>query len=329
MERMFDRIEEYNAYLKDNYYNTNRGYGESDVSFNVKMHDLWVDSDWVQEHLIERGITGDDFTKVIEEFNDTRLEGIYSHYLESTAESFIEEIAEKSSPYYYLLDADVVGFYGRNGGHLCLGKQSYFQVDLADGETGYYPIWIWNQKEDTYWTFSKETLVKDFMEYYEITNQKELMKSLRDDMKKGDLANYYKIAIENQELFEQLEAQIQSFKETAKANLKQQVIYEIEQFINEEFGIELIIAAAEKGDYSKLNTIVEIKNAYVLTNLKAKVPLKAVKQILKTLKKGSDVIGQSIGNFTINDTVRGMNDIYVKIGCHVFSLNQTLKQIPV
>lgn len=328
MQGMFERIDEYNAYLHDNRYYEGYGHGDKQLSFDVKLHSVYLDSSDVEGHIKTLELNEEDKQMVLDEFDDKRIGGMFDHFCVDNAESFKENIDQKESPYYLLLDSKKIGFYGRSGGHLCLGRISEFEIDF-DGETGHYPIWDWSRTDGAYWSFQKETLVQDFMEYYEVTNQKELMKCLRNDIGKGDLADYYKTAINNQKLLEQLEEEIKLFKQNAKKYLIEQLTSEVDEFIENEFGIEVAIEKAEKGDYSGLNTIVNIQNSYALTNLNAKVPLNAVKAVLKAMQHGKNVINQKIGAFTINRVVTRLNDTYVKIGCHLFSLNQTLKQIPV
>jgi len=321
--KMIERIEEYNSFLNDNRY-YERGCN-AQLSFNVKMYNLSINTDEVEKHIDTLGITGERREQIIEEFNEGRLEGIYSHFLENQGTCFIEDVEQKESPYYNFFNAKDIGFYGRSGGHLCLGDISSFELEIGDTEVNNYPIWDWSREAGSYWSFNKDisVLIEEFKQSFGVTTQREVYNQLKEDATKGDLKSYYDAAIKNQATIEMLETDISEFKKNANKYLLEELHYEIDNFIENEYGIEIAIEKAETGDYSQIDTIKEVTETDVLTNRNAKVPVLKAKTMLAAIIQGVDVIGQKIGGFTINKIEKREHDIYIKIGCHLFSLNKT------
>lgn len=323
LEGMLNTIEEYNNYLQDNKYYEGYGRSNAQLSFNAKIYAYASYSD-VQNYINTLGLNEEQQAEVLEEFNDDRLNGMFYHFLEDSQNSFREDLDNKENPYYYFLDKKDIGFYGRGGGHLCLGSIDNFTLEVGDTEVGNYPIWNWDRTNGSYYTFNSETLIQDFKEYFGVTTQKEIYDAIQEDIKNGDIGYYYKKAIENKNLLEKLESEITEFKANAKEYLIEHLNNEIDMFIENQFGIDLAIEKAEKGDYSSIDNIKTIENSYLVTNRNAKAPLNEVKNVIKLLIKGYDIQNKKIGAFTINKIVKKEKDTYIKIGCHLFSLNQTL-----
>lgn len=330
--RMIERIEQYNNYLNDNRYYEGHGCYNKQLSFDVKMHNAYFPTDVVEDYLTSQNITGDRREQILEEFDDKRLDGIYYHYIEDQQNGFRNDVTEwDEHPLHKWIDIKDVGFYGRGGGHLCLGRMESFELEIGDTEVGDYPVWNWSNNSGMYWSFNKpiEELINAFKEHFNVSSQKEVYKQLVEDSRRGDLKSYYDTAVENQAKLEKLEKQITEFKKNAKKYLLEFLYSEIENFIAEEYGIEMAIEQAEAGDYSKLDTIKDITDAYLITNRNAKVPLKEVRSVLKAILTGYDVVGRTIGHFTINSVDKRKHDTYVKVGCHLFSLSQTESKLAI
>jgi hypothetical protein len=323
LEGMLKKIEEYNAYLDENKYYEGYGRSNSQLSFNVKIHSYISESN-VEDYIKTLQLDEERTSEILEEFNDERLNGMFYHFLEDNQQSFIEDLDNKENPYYYLLNKKDIGFYGISGGHLCLGSIDNFTLEISDTEVGHYPIWQYDRTNGSYYTFNSETLIQDFKEHFGVTTQKEVYDAIQYDIKKGDIGSYYEKAIENKKLLEKLEIEIADFKENSNKYLIEHLNNEIDMFVESQFGIDMAIQKAEQGDYSNIDNIKTIENSYLVTNRNAKVPLNEVKNIIQLLMKGYDIQNKKIGAFTINKIVKKEKDTYIKIGCHLFSLNQTL-----
>ena len=206
---------------------------------------------------------------------------------------------------------------------MCLGKVDSFTKEIDDTEAGNYPIWEYKSGQGTFivWKDTDE-LIKDFKEHFKLSTQKEVYELLKEDSEKGDIKYYYDQAVENLKAFEQLEIDIRDFKDNAKKYLIEELQYEIDTFIEDEYSVEIAIEKAETGDYSKIDSIQKIEGDELITNRNAKVPLQKAKDLLKAIVNGCNVIGQKVGHYTVNCVDKRTNDTYVKIGCHLFSVKQ-------
>lgn len=332
IDQMIKRIEEYNEYLNDNKYYEGYGHFNCQLSFDVKLHSLWLSTSDVEEYIKPLNLTEEQVESVMKEFNEQRLEGIYYHFLEDCRQAFIDDLEEcEENPLYGLVEARDISFYGRQGGHMCLGRLSEFELEIGDTEIGNFPIWEWTDKTGLYWSLNKDTdeLITKFKEYFEVTTQKELYRELQEVITKGDLRDYYAKAIENQEQLERFEEYIKKYKADAKGHFKSHFENEINNFLEDEQGIDVAIRLAESGDYSRIDKIKEITEKDILTERNARVPLHQAKKVMQMILTGKNVIDMKIGHFVVNRVEKYTNDTYIKIGCHLFSLNQTRPLIPV
>lgn len=323
--RMIERIEEYNAYLNDNKYYEGYGCFNRQLSFDVKIHNAWLSDTDVEDYIKPLNLSEDRRQLVLDEFNEERLNSLFQHWLSDNAEQFKEDVNQKESPYYHLIDHKDIGFYGRGGGHLCLGRMESFELEVGDTEVGNYPVWHYESKIGSYWSFNQkevDEMIEDFKQSFGVTTMKEVYKQLVEDSRRGDLDNYYKKAVENQKLLEKLESDIKRFKKNASKYLKEFLQNEIENFIDGEFSVEMAIEKAEAGDYSQIDSFKEITSESILTNRNARVPTKDARIALTAITSGHGSVGIKIGNFILNRISVYPKDTYVKVGCHLFSLNQ-------
>lgn len=323
--RMIETIEQYNNYLNDNRYYEGYGCSNKQLSFNVKTHNAYLPTDAVEDYFTAQNITGERKEQILEEFDDARLEGISYHFIEDQQEGFRNDVTEwYKHPLYDWVDVKDISFYGRSGGHLCLGKMENFEIELSDTEVGNYPIWDWSKDAGSYWSFNKpiEELINAFKESFGVTSQKEVYKQLVEDSRRGDLKDYYDTAVKNQKKLEKLEKQIAEFKTNAKKYLIEFFHNEIDKFIENEYGIEIAIEKAETGDYSKIDGFKQITAESILTTQNAKVPTRDAIIALKAITTDHGTVGIKIGHFIVNRILVYPKDTYVKVGCHLFSLNQ-------
>jgi len=208
---------------------------------------------------------------------------------------------------------------------MCLGRIGEFEIELSDTGINQWPIYRYTYKEGYQWVFKEDVneQIAEFMEELDFTNMKDLYKELVWATTKGDLKDCYDRAVKNQALLEQLEADIEAFKNGAKKMLTDAIEYEVRQFIDEEYGIDLAIEKAEAGDRACLDTILMVSTNYLRTSRNAVVPKVEALHMLEEIDKGTNIEGQHIGPYTVNRLVRKPDDIYVKIGCHLFSVAQT------
>lgn len=324
---MIGRITEYNAYLNDNTYYANRGAKQ--LSFDVKFYAYLTETE------VEKCIKGLRLSKkrtaqVMDEFNEDRLSGVYYHFISDNQELFTEDLDSKDSPYYYMVNKKDVGFYGRQGGHLCLGDVSSFELNIDETEIGNWPAWEYEYfgkgESGLNWPEDIDVTIAQLKEHFRVTTQKEVYRELRAEITKGDLAGFYNSAISNTETLENLEKQIKDFKANAQKYLEEMLQQEIDTFIQEEFGEEMAIKSAEAGDRSQLDSIKQITGAYVVTNRNAKVPTTSAIYLLNAIISGRKVTGMKIGSFMVNRVTKKRNDTYIKIGCHLFSLKDARQQ---
>lgn len=334
---MIKVIEGYNEYIESNDYCTGYGGSGRNLSFDVKLHNIWFKDGDIEDYLNELNLLPGKYRKrIIKEFDDARMEGICNHFIENSQEQFIDEAGDRNSigeDYYglkYLVDKEDMGFYGRGGGHLCLGDLNGFLLEIGDTELGNYPIWDYKSGEGTFYNFNKpiEELIASFKEYFHVTTQKDILLKLKEDSEdRSDLKSYYDRAIENQAIFEGLEQHIKEFKKNANECCHDSLYYEIDIFIENNFSQKMAIELAEAGDYSKLDSIKAITDTEVITSRNARVPVDKAKKLLRAVCMGLKVKGQKIGAYTVNKVKVKPNDTYIKIGCHLFSIKQTQLQL--
>jgi hypothetical protein len=332
IEKLFEKfkagitaIDEYNEMIENDYkYYT--GYGRSGkmFSFNVKLHGAYYHSDVVDDYIKTLPLNEQQAQAIREEFNEDRLEGIYQHWIEDMHEGDYEVVTGILTEFNDISIKDF-GYYGRNGGHLCLGELPLLEV--GDTELGNYPIWKWQEKFGLCINWDSETLIDDLKDYHRVTNLKDLFAELKRDLIGGDFGEYVRLSKVRTEQIIELENEIKRIKDNAKKYLIEFIHNEIDVFIDDNYDIEIIIQAAESGDVSRLDYISKVDGTDLITQRNARVPANAANQMIQAIIQGFDVCGKHIGPYTINTVTKGKQDTYVKIGCHLFALNRTQSQI--
>ncbi len=327
---MIKVIEDYNEYIEDNKYYTRYGYSGGQLSFNVKLHNVLLGDGDIEDYLDKLNIQGKYRKKILKEFNEERTGGIWNHFFENAQESFKEDLTGwDECPWKDIVTPKEVGFYGRGGGHLCLGDIGEFLLEVGDTEFGNYPIWKYRPNWGSDWSVDKpiEKLITDFKEHFGFTTQAEVLAELKIDSEKGDIKGYYDKAVSNKAALEALEEYIKDFKENANDRFHEELYYEIDIFISDKFSQKMAIELAESGDYSKLDSIKTVNETEVITSRNAKVPADMARELLKAVCLGLNVKGQRVGAYTVNKVKVKPNDTYIKIGCHLFSIKQTQLQL--
>lgn len=320
------KVEEYNGYLNDNRYSDR---STRYLSFNVKAYG-WLDTDDLEELEEFKALSEENKELVREEFDEDRLSGIWDHKIDDDRECFIDQAVngESYKGIFKHMKAEDIYFMGRSGGHLCLGETSEWEMDLCETSLNYYPFYNWTRDNGMIWETPEDIneCIKELKDYFEVTTQKEVYQLLKADVLK-EFEPFISDIDKNMEQFEQLEQDIKDYKETFEAELKEQLKYEVQQFIEDNFSYEDAILAAEQGDYSLLDSILKIEGDKIVTNRNAVVSLNAAIEVIKHIDEGKDVKSEKVSAYTINVVDRREKDTYVKIGCHLFSLSQTKLQL--
>lgn len=293
-----NQIEEYNEYLNDNKYN-------GELSYNVKAYDGISEND-IEKLECFKVLNQNSKNRVLEEFSDDRLNDIYYHTIDNQRGFFIDSIQFGESPYSYLFDAI-----------------SSFEVELNDTVLWNYPFYEWNGGFNIPDDINQ--CIQELKEHFGVTTQKEVYKLLKDDI--ISIQEYCKELERKLLSFAELETDIEGHKKYFKDCLIDQLEFEIEQFIDDEYSYEQGIELAEQGDYSLLDSILSTEDDMIKTNQKVSVPLKSAMLAIQAIEDGNDIIGQKISHYTIEAIDRRDKDTYVKIDCHLFSVNQTKLQL--
>jgi len=249
-------------------------------------------------------------SKTFDKFNTIEQ---YVKHLETTE-------GDEYKEFYYLqnLDVDNVWQYGRSGGWLSVAKVSDIEGFCEDTRNVYENLY------DAYVSDDNKTFNEVLMEYAyynETLNdvRKRLIANAENDI---EVYNRYKEAIDW--ILDYIENGRRAFKE----NLLYQLSFEIDSFIENEFSIDIQIEKFIAGNKEVLNFIKEVENdGTVVTNFNAKVRVKDALQFIEAIKNGVDVINQRIGAFTINKVMKVSELTFVKIGCHVFNLEDTEQRL--
>jgi hypothetical protein len=326
LQSIIDKIDKYNEYLNDNKYSER---STSYLSFNVKAYG-WTDIGDLKDLEAFKALSEANQELVLEEFDDDRISGTYYHVLEDKREWFVEQAINGETYdgiFKHMKERDI-SFYGRQGGHLCLGTISEWEAELSDIGLDYYPFYQYIRNEGCQWIHPTDidTAIQELKEHFGVTTQRRVYELLKADIVK-DFEPFIKNLDKNMEQFLQLEEDIKEYKDSFKDELIEQLKYEVETFIEDNFSYEDAILAAENGDYSKLDSILKIEDDKIVTNRNAVVSLKAAIETIKHIDAGKDVKSEKISAYTINVVDRRDKDTYVKIGCHLFSLSQTKLQL--
>lgn len=320
------KVEEYNEYLNDNRYSDR---STRYLSFNVKAYD-YIDKNDLEELDEFKALSQENKELVREEFDEERIEGVYNHVFEDKREWFRDDAISGGSynGIFKHMNAIDISFMGRQGGHLCLGEVSEWEMELCETSLNYYPFYNWSRDHGMIWETPEDIneCIKELKDYFEVTTQKEVYQLLKADVLK-EFEPFISDIDKNMEQFLKLEEDIKEYKKNFKDDLLYNLTDEVQQFIENNFSYEYAILAAEQGDYSLLNSILKIEGDKIITNLNAVVSLKAAIKTIKQIENGKDVKSGKVSAYTINVVDRREKDTYVKIGCHLFSLSQTKLQL--
>jgi hypothetical protein len=319
-------INDYNQMLEDDYkYYT--GYGRScpQFAFNVKLHGAYFPTDCVEDYAKSLNLSEQDTALLLEEFSDSRLDGVYEHFIDQERD-WVKDQGNLNEwfPDIHILKREV-NFYGRSGGWLCLGDLPLLEID--DTEVGNYPIWEWSNTYGFFIKWDSPTIIDDLKDYHRVTNLKDLFTELKRDLNDGDFAHYADKAIKRTAQIRAFDAVIEEVKKDAKKNLLDFLHDEIDTFLADNLSIDAIIQSAEAGDFSRIDNVNHITDTELVTNRHAHVPIDAAQRMIEAIVAGHDITGKHIGSYVVNKVIAGINDTYVKVGCHVFALKKTIEQI--
>jgi hypothetical protein len=258
------------------------------------------------------------FNTIKENFCSIELK-YYYNYIEGHEDKTLKEFQkyfisknEKDFQEYCILsqfDEKNVWQFGRSGGWLSFAECSEVENFCEDEANMYYYLQS-AYNEDNNKEFNE--ILNDNI--YRNETKKELIKRIEDAIKCFD----EKIEAVNW-MLKHIEDELKGFKE----NLLHQLEYEIDNFIDQEFNIDIQIRNFLNGNTNALNFIKEVENDKIVTNFGAKVLIKDAIKFINAIKNKVNVIGQKIGPYTINKVLIEQSKTFVKIGCHVFNVEST------
>lgn len=237
--------------------------------------------------------------------------------------SFIKHLektySEEYKEFYFLqmLDSKNVWQFGRSGGWLSVAKCTDLENFCEDSVNMFYELKESYYKDDNN-QFNE--VLKSFGYNYETLAQtrKRVLSEIN-----SDIASFN----EQKESIEWILGFIEKAKKGFKESLLHQLDFEINEFINDNLSIDNKIDSYLNGDAKSLNSIESFEDGIIKTNLGAKVTIEQAIKAIQDIKEGKTVLGQKVGLFTIEKVVIRDNKTFVKIGCHVFNLEDIEKQI--
>jgi len=238
-----------------------------------------------------------------------------SAFIKHLENTYIEEYKE----FYFLqkLDSKNVWQFGRSGGWLSVAKCSDLEGFCQDSANMLYDL-----KESYYKDDNKEfnEVLKSFGYSSETLTQtrKRILSEINSDIAQFN---------EQKEAIDWIIGFIEKAKKGFKSILLEQLNFEINEFVNENLSIDGKIDSYLNGHENALNSIESIEDGKIKTNLGAKVTIEQAIRAIQDIKDGKSIIGQKVGSFTIEKVVTRNNKTFVKIGCHVFNLEDAEKQI--
>lgn len=225
------------------------------------------------------------------------------------------EHEQEYTEFYHLqnLDENNVWQFGRSGGWLSVAEKDELENFCEDAANLFWYLEKAYNSDDN--KQFNEILMEHAYNPIDVADaRKELIKNIQSDI----------------ESFEEKKAsidwalnKIENDKKYFKESLISQLEYEVDNFIEQEFNIDIQIRNFLNGNTNSLNFIKEIENDKIITNLGAKVLVKDAIKFINAIKNKVNVIGQKIGPYTINKVLIEQSKTFVKIGCHVFNLEIT------
>jgi hypothetical protein len=246
------------------------------------------------------------------QFEQFKTLPLFIQYLETT---FTNEYKE----FYYLqmLDSKNVWQFGRSGGWLSIAESTDLENFCEDSANLFY------QLKDFYYADDNKQFNEALKDYsYSYENLEQTRKRLISETE-----NEINCWNEKKEAIDWIISYIEEAKKAFKDSLRSQLEFEIDNFINDNFSIDNKIDSYLNGETNILNSIALIEHDTIKTNLGAKVTFEQAIKAIEDIKAGLNVIGQKVGVFTIEKIVTKNNKTFVKIGCHVFNLEDIENQL--
>jgi hypothetical protein len=215
------------------------------------------------------------------------------------------------------LDAKNVWQFGRSGGWLSVAKEEELENFCQDAANLYWYL------EKAYNSNDNKSFNEILMDHaYNPINvaeaREELTKNIQNDIESFE---------EKKESIDWIINYIEESKKHFKSTLLEQLEDEINNFIDQEFNIDIQIRNFLSGNTNALNFIQEVEGEKIVTNFGAKVLIKDAIKFINAIKNKVNVIGQKIGPYTINKVLTEQSKTFVKIGCHVFNVESTEERL--
>jgi len=322
VDTIIAKVREYNDLVYDNRYSDRMN---PELSFNVKLYNIiTINSDDIKKYLLSLDIAEDsaNMRNLLNEFDDDRLDGIYHHYLQDMAEMFREDVKQKDHYLHDFINGNEINFYGRNGGHMCLGSLSSYHLEITETEFNQYPNYDFDRKDwDSYYRDPNKTIKEEiemWKEHFGLRTQLEVYALLKNDIDNGDLGNYYQKAIDGIDTIEKLQDHLKEIKANQREYFDDFWKREIDAYRDENFSFHQKIEYAKNNNLSHLDFIERYNQTDAWTNRNAKVPYDSIKRMLWAINKEMNIVGKHIGPYVVNEVEKVGEMTFVKIGCHVF-----------
>jgi hypothetical protein len=252
------------------------------------------------------------FTQYAKQFEQYNTIADFIKYLES-------EHAQEYAEFYHLqnLDEKNVWQFGRSGGWLSVAKKEELENFCQDAANLYWYLEkAYNADDNT--EFNRILMEHAYRPINVADAREELTKNIQSDIESFE---------EKKAAIDWIINYIEEGKKYFKDTLTDRLTYEIDDFVNQYFDIEIQIQKYLSGKRDAINFIKEIEGEKIVTNFGAKVLIKDAVKFIQAIKNKVNVIGQKIGPYTINKVLTEQSKTFVKIGCHIFNLESTENQL--
>lgn len=162
---------------------------------------------------------------------------------------------------------------------------------------------VMNRNPQGYYDYSRFDSVKELMDQID-----SYMQDMEDMQKAVEFVTEY----------------IDDVVKNFKSILVDRLVDEIDNFISDEYSVE---ERVEQG-LAKINHV-EIGAEDITTDMHARVPIIAAKDIINRYTNGENVVGAFVGSYKINKVFTVADETYFKIGCHLLKLSEVSQKLAI